>query len=191
MGQRPDDPREIETAVISMRLSGGSLAVLDQSWLHPTGYDNPDRAHLRDRGGHRRPVATYAVLARRLAAGPDADVERLPGSLRGRLSGRAAGIPRLLPRGAGADEQRPGRAGGDAHRRRRHPLARRAPAGVARRDPRSGGKPVVMPRQVVGDAGRSGPPLSAVISGAIYSLTVDRPPETSASTACLVGANHG
>jgi len=39
-GSRPDDPREIETAVISMRLSGGSLAVLDQSWLHPTGYDN-------------------------------------------------------------------------------------------------------------------------------------------------------
>jgi myo-inositol 2-dehydrogenase / D-chiro-inositol 1-dehydrogenase len=39
-GSRPDDPREIESAVISMRLSGGSLAVLDQSWLHPSGYDN-------------------------------------------------------------------------------------------------------------------------------------------------------
>jgi myo-inositol 2-dehydrogenase / D-chiro-inositol 1-dehydrogenase len=39
-GTRPDDPRQIESAVISMRLSGGSLAVLDASWLHPTGYDN-------------------------------------------------------------------------------------------------------------------------------------------------------
>ena len=39
-GTRPDDPRLIESAVISMRLSGGSLAVLDCSWLHPSGYDN-------------------------------------------------------------------------------------------------------------------------------------------------------
>ena len=39
-GDRPDDPRLIESAVISMRLSGGSLAVLDCSWLHPSGYDN-------------------------------------------------------------------------------------------------------------------------------------------------------
>jgi len=39
-GSRPDDPRQIESAVVSMRLSGGSLAVLDQSWLHPAGYDN-------------------------------------------------------------------------------------------------------------------------------------------------------
>ena len=39
-GTRPDDPRLIEGAVISMRLSGGSLAVLDCSWLHPSGYDN-------------------------------------------------------------------------------------------------------------------------------------------------------
>jgi myo-inositol 2-dehydrogenase / D-chiro-inositol 1-dehydrogenase len=39
-GSRPDDPRRIETAVIAMRLSGGTLAVLDQSWLHPIGYDN-------------------------------------------------------------------------------------------------------------------------------------------------------
>jgi myo-inositol 2-dehydrogenase/D-chiro-inositol 1-dehydrogenase len=39
-GARPDDARRIESAVISMRLSGGSLAVLDCSWLHPSGYDN-------------------------------------------------------------------------------------------------------------------------------------------------------
>ena len=38
-GARPDDPRRIETAAVSMRLSGGGLAVLDASWLHPWGYD--------------------------------------------------------------------------------------------------------------------------------------------------------
>jgi myo-inositol 2-dehydrogenase/D-chiro-inositol 1-dehydrogenase len=39
-GTRPDDPRLIESAVVSMRLSNGTLAVLDQTWLHPAGYDN-------------------------------------------------------------------------------------------------------------------------------------------------------
>lgn len=39
-GTRPTDPRQIESAIVSMRLSGGTLAVLDASWLHPTGYDN-------------------------------------------------------------------------------------------------------------------------------------------------------
>jgi myo-inositol 2-dehydrogenase/D-chiro-inositol 1-dehydrogenase len=38
-GMLPEDPREIESAVISMRLSGGALAVLEASWLHPSGYD--------------------------------------------------------------------------------------------------------------------------------------------------------
>jgi myo-inositol 2-dehydrogenase/D-chiro-inositol 1-dehydrogenase len=38
-GSRPDDVRGIEAAVVSMRLSNGSLAVLDASLLHPTGYD--------------------------------------------------------------------------------------------------------------------------------------------------------
>jgi myo-inositol 2-dehydrogenase / D-chiro-inositol 1-dehydrogenase len=38
-GSRPADPREIESAVVSMRLSGGTLAVLEASWLHPSGYD--------------------------------------------------------------------------------------------------------------------------------------------------------
>lgn len=50
-GARPDDPREIESAVVTLRLDGGSLAVLEASWLHPTGYDIraeivADRAHL-------------------------------------------------------------------------------------------------------------------------------------------------
>jgi myo-inositol 2-dehydrogenase/D-chiro-inositol 1-dehydrogenase len=38
-GSRPEDPREIECAVITMRLSGGTLAVLDAAWLNPMGYD--------------------------------------------------------------------------------------------------------------------------------------------------------
>ena len=38
-GIRPEDPREIESAIITMRLSGGTLAVLDAAWLHPSGYD--------------------------------------------------------------------------------------------------------------------------------------------------------
>lgn len=39
-GSRPDDPRRIEKAIVTMRLSEGALAVLDASWLHPWGYDN-------------------------------------------------------------------------------------------------------------------------------------------------------
>jgi len=38
-GTRPDDPRGIETAVVTMRLASGALAVLEASWLHPGGYD--------------------------------------------------------------------------------------------------------------------------------------------------------
>ncbi len=38
-GSVPSDPREIESAVVTMRLSAGTLAVLEASWLHPTGYD--------------------------------------------------------------------------------------------------------------------------------------------------------
>jgi myo-inositol 2-dehydrogenase / D-chiro-inositol 1-dehydrogenase len=48
---RPDNPGDIETAVIVMRLSGGTLAILEATWLHPTGYDSrvelvADRVHL-------------------------------------------------------------------------------------------------------------------------------------------------
>jgi myo-inositol 2-dehydrogenase / D-chiro-inositol 1-dehydrogenase len=39
-GGRPADPREIDTALVTMRLAGGSLAVLEATWLHPTGYDS-------------------------------------------------------------------------------------------------------------------------------------------------------
>ena len=50
-GSRPDDPRAVESAVVTMRLSGGALAVLEATWLHPHGYDNraelvADHAHL-------------------------------------------------------------------------------------------------------------------------------------------------
>ena len=47
---RPADPRGIETAVVSMRLSGGGLAVLEASWLHPSGYDV--RVELVANGAH-------------------------------------------------------------------------------------------------------------------------------------------
>ena len=50
-GSRPDDARGIENAVVTMRCSGGTLAVLESSWLHPRGYDNrveliADELHL-------------------------------------------------------------------------------------------------------------------------------------------------
>jgi len=38
-GSLASDPREIESALVTMRMSGGTLAVLEASWLHPTGYD--------------------------------------------------------------------------------------------------------------------------------------------------------
>ncbi|MDQ3690080.1 MAG: Gfo/Idh/MocA family oxidoreductase, partial [Chloroflexota bacterium] len=38
-GSVPSDPREIESAIVTMRLAEGTLAVLEASWLHPTGYD--------------------------------------------------------------------------------------------------------------------------------------------------------
>ena len=55
-GSRPDEPRpadvnDIETAVVTMRLASGALAVLEATWLHPAGYDIrsevlADRVHL-------------------------------------------------------------------------------------------------------------------------------------------------
>jgi myo-inositol 2-dehydrogenase/D-chiro-inositol 1-dehydrogenase len=38
-GGRAADPREIETAVVTMRMASGTLAVLEASWLDPLGYD--------------------------------------------------------------------------------------------------------------------------------------------------------
>ena len=48
---RPADPGDVETAIVVMRLSGGALAVLEATWLHPAGYDSrvelvADHAHL-------------------------------------------------------------------------------------------------------------------------------------------------
>lgn len=39
-GSRPNDPRGIETATVTMHMSAGTLGVLEATWLHPTGYDN-------------------------------------------------------------------------------------------------------------------------------------------------------
>lgn len=46
----PADPRAIETAVVTMRMSAGTLAVLEATWLHSTGYDN--RIEIVAEGGH-------------------------------------------------------------------------------------------------------------------------------------------
>ena len=48
---RPDDPRGVETAVVTLRMSEGTLAVLVATWLHPAGYDSraeviAEHAHL-------------------------------------------------------------------------------------------------------------------------------------------------
>ena len=48
---RPSDPRGIETALVTLRMSGGTLAVLVATWLHPAGYDSrvelvAEHAHL-------------------------------------------------------------------------------------------------------------------------------------------------
>jgi myo-inositol 2-dehydrogenase/D-chiro-inositol 1-dehydrogenase len=50
-GSRPEDPRRIENALVTMRLADGALAILEASWLHPVGYDVrvevvAERAHL-------------------------------------------------------------------------------------------------------------------------------------------------
>ena len=50
-GRFAEDPRDIETAAVSLRMANGALATLDATWLHPGGYDVraeivADRAHL-------------------------------------------------------------------------------------------------------------------------------------------------
>jgi len=50
-GTFAEDPRDIETAAVTMLMSEGTLATLDATWLHPGGYDVrteivADRAHL-------------------------------------------------------------------------------------------------------------------------------------------------
>ena len=59
---RPDDPRGIETAVVTMRCSEGTLAVLEATWLHPGGYDSrvelvADAVHLTMGLSPRTPAA--------------------------------------------------------------------------------------------------------------------------------------
>lgn len=61
---RPPDPRGIETAVVSMRLAGGGLAVLEASWLHPSGYDV--RAELLADGAHLTMGLSVRTPARHL-----------------------------------------------------------------------------------------------------------------------------
>jgi myo-inositol 2-dehydrogenase/D-chiro-inositol 1-dehydrogenase len=49
-GSRPDDPRRIESSLVTMRLTSGALAVLEATWLHPAGYDI--RAEVVADGAH-------------------------------------------------------------------------------------------------------------------------------------------
>jgi myo-inositol 2-dehydrogenase / D-chiro-inositol 1-dehydrogenase len=58
---RPADARGVETALVTMRCSGGTLAVLEATWLHPAGYDSrvevvADGAHLAMGLSPRAPV---------------------------------------------------------------------------------------------------------------------------------------
>ncbi|HEY6608934.1 MAG TPA: Gfo/Idh/MocA family oxidoreductase, partial [Candidatus Limnocylindria bacterium] len=50
-GSPASDPREIETAAVTLSMSDGTLVTLDATWLHPGGYDVrvevvAERAHL-------------------------------------------------------------------------------------------------------------------------------------------------
>ena len=58
---RPADARGVETALVTMRCSGGTLALLEATWLHPTGYDSrveavADGIHLSMGLSRRAPV---------------------------------------------------------------------------------------------------------------------------------------
>ena len=64
---RPPDPRGIETAVVTMRLSSGGLAVLEATWLHPSGYDS--RAELVADGAHLTMGLSERTPARRVDLG--------------------------------------------------------------------------------------------------------------------------
>jgi myo-inositol 2-dehydrogenase/D-chiro-inositol 1-dehydrogenase len=60
-GAAADDPRDIETAVVSMRTADGTLVSLEATWLHPGGYDCRvelvgDLAHLTAGLGDRTPA---------------------------------------------------------------------------------------------------------------------------------------
>jgi myo-inositol 2-dehydrogenase/D-chiro-inositol 1-dehydrogenase len=61
---RPSDARGLETATVLMRLSGGTLATLDASWLHPGGYDV--RVELLTDAGHLTAGLSARTPARHL-----------------------------------------------------------------------------------------------------------------------------
>ena len=88
---RPSDPRELETAVVSMRMSGGTLAVLEASWLHPAGYDVraelvADAAHLTMGLGPRTPATHHDWGDRAEAPGWPGYLERFEPAYRNELA---------------------------------------------------------------------------------------------------------
>ena len=72
-GSIPDDPRGIETATVTLRLDGGTLAVLEASWLHPSGYDI--RAELVSEAG----AVTAGLSPRTPVAHMDWPMDATPG----------------------------------------------------------------------------------------------------------------
>lgn len=61
---RPADERRVETAVVSMRMATGALAVLEATWLHPGGYDSrveviAERAHVTAGLSPRTPAVFF------------------------------------------------------------------------------------------------------------------------------------
>ena len=124
---RPDDPRGIETAIVTMRLSGGTLAVLEATWLHPGGVRQPGRGAGGRRRRDGRPVAAHAGPPPRLARHQRRrHLVRLSRPLRRRLCRRDDRLPGGRARRASAVELGTRRRGGDAHRGGRHARPRGA-----------------------------------------------------------------
>jgi myo-inositol 2-dehydrogenase / D-chiro-inositol 1-dehydrogenase len=76
---RPADPRGIETAVVTMRLSGGTLASLEATWLHPAGYDS--RVELVADGAHLSMGLSARTPVEHLDWPVEAGADRWPGYL--------------------------------------------------------------------------------------------------------------
>jgi len=80
---RPTDPRGIESASVVIRLSGGTLATLNSSWLHPDGYDV--RIELLTDAGHLTAGLSARTPARHLDWMPAPDERERPSAWSGYL----------------------------------------------------------------------------------------------------------
>jgi myo-inositol 2-dehydrogenase/D-chiro-inositol 1-dehydrogenase len=87
---RPVDVRGVETAVVTMRLTSGTLAVLEATWLHPAGYDIraeviADRQHLAMGLTARTPIAPLDQAAQAPAGAWSGYLERFEPAYRAEL----------------------------------------------------------------------------------------------------------